>query len=511
MKKRFTVAIVCLFLAGVLVIGCGGQTDPAKIIPEDAQAVVLIPNIGQTAGHISEFMDYIGKQVPAAAGGKQMMKVFTGADLTNPDELAAKGINPKGGLAFALLDMTKMDGAFIVAVKKEADFIAFLNELAKKSGAPELTKDGDAYSSPGVPGQLKIKKGFAIFAQNPDTLNKLTGKGKTLSGSDDFKTALAEIDAGGDLVVYISAKMLAAAPTPQAQQMAKALKDLKAIGASLNIGAEEWSLKVFTSMAGMEDAKKLLSSGGEGSLLESLPGPAPVLARTNLSIPALWNYIKEKSNSDPEFKKNYEMAMAQLTIPATVNLETDLIGNIVGDLALAYYGQSGKGRRKTPDFVLTIVVKDEAKVKDSLQKIADSMLTRKKKKKSDLEEMGVIEFGPGRDKIYIAVVKSNLVITPVADRMKKVLATFAGAAAQPATASIHAEAKKLLLNKNATAAYVGAKHLLEAMKENASRNKKAQLEAYEAQMAELLKSYMIISAELMDEGSLLTLNVHLGE
>jgi len=512
MKKRLALGIVCLLLAGVLVIGCGSETDPAKIIPEDAQAVVIIPCLGATGEHLGEFLDYIAKQAPEEFATELAGMVrMVGADLTKPEELAAKGINPKAGAGFAFINPLAMEAAILIPVKKEEAFISFLNELAKKRGVPELKKEGDVYKAGSMPGVIKIKKGFAIFAQNPATLDKLPGKGNSLSDNEDYKVVVEELGSDGDLILYVSGKLLAAAPNPQAQQMAKMLAGLKSLGGALNISKNELSIKLFFNMSEMGDMSKILSADGKDSLLESLPGPAPILARANLSFPELWNYLKTKSS--PEVKKNLDMVMAQMKVPATVNFESDIINNIVGNLAMAYYGQSGKGRRKTPDFVLTLTLKDDTKVRESLEKIADSLKSqRRKKKKTNLEEMGVIELGRGREKIYLAVVKKNLVMTQLADRMKSMFAAFAGSGAESAISSVeNEEAKKALRNKKATVAYVSAASFAEAVKQGMSRKEKAQLEAYQAQMPGLLKSYMIMSGEIKEKGGLLTVTVHLGE
>jgi len=511
-RRKLVIGIVPLVLLCVLSMACSKGGDPAKMIPEDAAVVVVIPNLGNTTGHIGEFVDWLAQQVPMMAMMKQSMTAAAGVDLTKAESLAEKGLNPKGGAAFAALDIGSKKMVIMIPVKDEDAFVGFINETLKKQGGPEITKEGDNYTFPGGGGVMTITKGFALVSDNADNFSAVTGGGNKLADNENYQLLCKNLGTSNDLLVYVSSNVLATAPIPEAQQMAALAKDIKTIGGALDISSKELTIKIFAGMADMENIKKIMASSGEGSLIESLPGPAPVLAKANLSVPDLWGYIKTKIATDPATKMDLENGMSEMKTATGVDVEANIIANIAGNPSVAYYGMTGR-RNKIPDLVITMTVKDEAKIRDSLSKIADAM-SGGKKKKGALSEMGVIELSTGpREKMYAAVVKGSLIVTMDDDRMKQILGMLAGTSSdQTALASVSLEsAKSALKDDKSTIVYISAYELIKVIREGLSKNKQAQLDAYMAQVGGVANSHVIITVTPQDEGVLKEISIQFGQ
>ena len=494
------ISIACIFF---IFAGCGkSSSDVVNLIPEDASAAVIIPNVGATSGHVGEFIDWLTTQVPMLAMFKQQMSLVTGVDLTKAENLATKGIDPKGSAAVAALDPSGNKMTVLVPVKDEKAFVAFLNEMIRKKGGAELRKEGDNYTLPDG-GVMSIKKGFAIMCENSDTIAKITGKGKSLASNPDYKRISKALGNSGDLIFYFSKKMMEVVPGPEAQEAAKLAKGFGALGGTLNISAKEISAKMFATIADTGNMKKLLSGTGESSLLESMPGPAPILARFNVNVPELWNYIKANViASDPETKRQFEQGMTAMKASMNLDMEADVIANIAGDPIVVLYGMTGR-KKDTPDIVITMVVKNEAKIRDAVSKISQMAGARKTPK--DLKGMGVTVLSSPGGAYYIAVAKNNIVMTATPDRMKQVLGVLSGATSgQTAVGSVkHEEAKKLLQNKKSSVAYLSVFELLNSYRSSLSRGEQAMMDAYMTQAKGLANSYIIMTFS-MEEGGVVS-------
>ena len=510
MRNRVAIGILALMLACALIVSCGkGGTDPTKVLPEDTKLVVVIPSIGDTTAHFGEFFGWLSKQVPMLAMFQQQANAMAGGDFTNPEELSKNGINPKGGVAVALIDMMQQKYVVLVPVKKEQDFIAFLKKTVGRG--MDIPKTDDEYNIAG--NTMVIKKGFAYIAPNRATIDELLeSKGNSISSNADFKTVWKNLG-DGDIMLYMSAEMLKAAPTPEARELAKLTKNFKAFGACLNMGESKLSAKIFTSVDNTDEMEKMMSSPGEDSMLEMLPGPTPILGKARLSVPELWAYVKANYiEADPEVKAEYEKSVAQAKVALGMDIETDMIANIVGDPVIAYYGMTGR-RKDTPDIVVAMVVKDEAKVRTAIEKLGE-MMSGGKKKKSALESMGVVEFAKSRsEKFYATVVRSNLIFTTDADTMKKVLGMLAGTSSDPkAIDSVeYEEAKKMLLDKKLNVVYLGTREMVKVLKESMNKRKQAEMDSYLAQAPGLVDSYLILKAELVSDGFMEELSLNFGE
>lgn len=520
--KRFKQALVIII--GLLILAAGNQLACSKkggklaqMVSKDAQLVVLIPNIGRAAANLGSFLDYLASKSPFLASMKQQMNVKAGFDITKAEELAKKGFDPNGGFAFAMMNMKTSDGYGVLSVKDEKVFVAFLNEMYQKEGKPELKKEGEFYSIPDG-GFLTFKKGFAVFGEKQDSIAK-AGTGDSIDGSDAFKTAMKNIGEGGDITVYFSPEFI---KTTAKQGMgdgqeAKAIDNLSKIyGAmitSLSFAKSDIEAKSYVQILDITKVKKIMSTASASEMMAKVPDGAPVLARYHLNLPEFWAFMKEMmASSDPKTKQGMETGIAQAGQALGMDIEKDIIANLDGNPVFAFYGMTGK-RNSTPDLLLTITLKDEAKVKNAIQKISAMMNMGRKPGASALAALGVIEIASPGGAIYLAVIQKNLVLSTTPERMQAIMALLAGSGGgRNALASVsHADAKKALDDKNVDVLYIDISMLLGNMKKGLSRQEAQKIDMYLAQAGGVQDAYLLVNSSITDQGIVGGIKIHLGQ
>ena len=510
LRRKIRISILFLSCVCIFFSACGKcGSDAANLIPENAPAAVVIPNVGATAGHIGDFANWLEKQAPFLAIIKAQAFATAGGDFTKAETLTAKGINPNGSAAAAILDPQGNKAVVLVPVKDEKAFVAFLGDVVFKGA--EIKKQDKYYALP-AGGIMGFKKGYAIISESTDIVNSIVGgKFKPLTRNPDYKRISKALGSSGDFVFYVSKKMLETAPSPEAKEVTRLAKDIGAFGGVLNLNAKEISAKLYVSISDMGNIKKMMSGPTEGSLFDSLPGPAPVLIRTNLNVPEVWNYIKSTLIvSDQDAKKQYEESTMAMKTSMNMDLEKDIIGNIAGSPSVVFYGMVGR-RKDMPDIVVTVILKDEAKVRDAIAKMAQ--MSSRKKTPKDLQAMGVTTFSDAGGDYYFAVARKNLVITSTPDRMKQVLGTLSGAAAaQTAIGTVkQEEAKKLLKDKKSNVAYFSLFEMVNSYRASAPREARVELDNYMKQAAGLANTYLIMTYSAEENGVVGSLSLRFGE